>query len=388
MANQYGFCYNPTWSGWEPGSPGQLSDSDFFNDSFQALWNDGTDTNGNSYRNDLGTIQGAGSTLIRLYNWDPTRGWNGTVGTEHIHFLNKANSLGLQVVVPVSNYFLSDDQYAWNGQALTDYSFDSAPQAIQTALTNFLGSVTQSGALHPAVHSFAVGNEIDINNFVGQGSSGAVDPATRLSRVIWWIVNLFGQINSSSLGSTLCTSPVSNADQGNPGSTPFSYWFGCFVDGVTAGVTPLPQGTAPGTTTASTFADSWAGLSAQSTFWSSNSYYNSVNIYQTGGGLARDAGAVRQLEHQFRKQFELARAAVHRAPLSDGNRRRARGAYECVNLEHPTLGDFPGNRYDHRQLLANEFGELAGGLLHLRVQRRGLFERQLGSLVSRDGFQR
>lgn len=296
MANdtKYGVCYSPTWTTWSPpysntGADAQFSDADFFNDSFQALWNTGSDNNGNVYRDDLATIASA-FNLVRLYNWGPTRGWNSTtgVGSAHLNFLDYASSLGLQVIVPISNYFLSDDTYAWNGNNPTsDYSFDGAPAAIQTALQQFLSSVTDpsTSQLHAAVHSFAVANEIDINTLVGQGSSGAVDPASRLARVIWWIVNLQGQISAGNLGQVLLTSPISNADQGNPGTSPASYWFQAFVNGVTGGSTPLPQGTAGAS---GTFETSWNGLSGYS--WYADWYYNSVNIYQLGSGLTTTLG--------------------------------------------------------------------------------------------------
>ena len=290
---RYGVCYSPTWTTWSPpysnsGTDAQFSDADFFNSSFQALWNTGSDSNGNVYRDDLATIASA-FNLVRLYNWDPTRGWDSStsVGSAHLGFLNYASAEGLQVIIPISNYFLSDDTYAWDGNNPTsDYSFAGAPTAIQNALLQFLGSVTDpsTGQLHAAVHSFAVANEIDLNDLVGQGTSGSVDPASRLARVVWWIVNLQGQISSQSLGQVLLTSPISNADQGNPGTSPMSYWFQAFVNGVT-NTTPLPQGTAGGS---GNFQASWNGLSSFS--WYADWYYNSVNIYQLGNQLTGTLG--------------------------------------------------------------------------------------------------
>lgn len=285
---KYGICYSPTWTTWAPpysnsGPTAQFSDADFFNDSFPALWNTGSDGT-NDYRNDLGTIGGGSFNLVRLYDWGPTRGWNSTtsVGSAHLNFLNYASTNGLQVVVPISNYFLSDDTYAWAGQnPASDYSFSSASTYIQSALREFLGSVTDTnGQIHSAVHSFSVGNEIDINTLVGQGSSGPVDPASRLARIIWWFVNLQAEITNGNLGKVLLTSPISNADQGGPGTNPPSYWFGAFVNGVTGAVTPLPQGTAGGS---GTFGANWFGLTTYD--WYTDWYYNSVNIYQTGPGL-------------------------------------------------------------------------------------------------------
>ena len=76
--------------------------------------------NGANYRNDLGTIASDGFNLVRLYNWDMARGTSAdrpsNTGLDHINFLNYASTLGLKIVVPVSDFFLSNDQYAWNRQ--------------------------------------------------------------------------------------------------------------------------------------------------------------------------------------------------------------------------------------------------------------------------------
>jgi hypothetical protein len=202
-----------------------------------------------------------------------------------VNFLNYVQKHGLQVIVPVSNYFLSDDQYAWNGNNPdSSYSFTSAPSAIQTDLSQFISSVVVGGNIHPAVHSFSVGNEVDINTFVGQGNSGPVDPASRLARVIWWIVNLQREISLAKYRYVLLTSPISNADQGNPssGSPPLSYWFQAFLNGVTPS-TNLPEGTTGG---GKTFNAAWAGIGSTIGYYNLW-YYNSVNIYQTGQGLTQ-----------------------------------------------------------------------------------------------------
>jgi hypothetical protein len=50
------------------------------------MWGEGK-TGGNSpqnYRNDLKAISDAVINLIRLFNWGPTRGWNGIKGDGHI----------------------------------------------------------------------------------------------------------------------------------------------------------------------------------------------------------------------------------------------------------------------------------------------------------------
>ena len=49
--------------------------SDFFTTAFQGLW--GVDPTTGQGRQDLATFQAAGFNLLRLYNWGPSRGWNG-----------------------------------------------------------------------------------------------------------------------------------------------------------------------------------------------------------------------------------------------------------------------------------------------------------------------
>lgn len=307
-ATAKGIVYSPTWPTFTPGGPGQLSDSDFFDDAFQGLWNTGSQGS-NQYRNDLATMGNANFNLVRLYNWGPTRGWGAPAtawpsqwqiptktpppppferGNGHINALDYALQNGMQVIVPVSNYFLSDDKFAWNGnEPDSDFSFTSAPLVLQQDLIYFLSSICHTDSngsvtMHPAVASISVGNEIDINNFIGQGTSGAVGPTARLKRVMWWFVNLAAQMTAMGVGPVGLTSPISNADQGHPGTNPFSYWFGAFVNGVTA-TTNLPQGTKQGTTTETTFSEAVSGVSSFTAV--SALYYNSVNIYQSGAGL-------------------------------------------------------------------------------------------------------
>lgn len=288
-----GVDYSPTWPTWVVGTPGtQTADSDFANDAFQSFWGDQYNAapegdqsapanNGSNYRGDLKTISDNGFNLVRLYNWDMARGAGAGASStplDHINFLNYADSLGLKVVVPVSDYFLGDDQYAWNGQAVANYQFSSAPQNIQDDFTLFIASITDpvTGKIHAAIHSISVGNEGDI----GQGLSGAT-PSNFLARTNWWILNMHQQINGTGAapnGHSVVNGPTpiillsatfSNADQGGSNGS----WFGCLINGVTQGQ-QTPNGAA-----ASTFSSAVAGLSVADPLYASY-YYNSVNISQ------------------------------------------------------------------------------------------------------------
>jgi hypothetical protein len=267
----YAVAYDPTWPGWSSTAALQLNDSDFFSDAFKGLW--GTDATGQG-RQDLATIRNEGFNLVRLYNWGPSRGWNGSAGPAHLAFLDQAQELGLQVIVPVSNYFLGDDQYSWNGQNPdANFSFASAPIDIQNDLLQFISSVSENGQLHPAVQSFAIGNEMDLG--IGQ------DPGStaKLERALWWVVNLHAQIVAQfgpGAAHPLLSIPISNADQGNGG--PDKSWFQLFAHGVNRGdATPL--GAVPG----GPFSASVKGLDTYD--WYTSWFYNSVNLFQNDGQL-------------------------------------------------------------------------------------------------------
>lgn len=291
-----GVDYSPTWPKWVVGTGAtQTADSDFANDAFQSFWSDKYRSapsgdagkphdNGSNYRDDLKTIRDDGFNLVRLYNWDMARGSSSVSGPAlgHINFLDYADELGLKIVVPVSDYFLGDNQYAWNGQTpSSSYSFSSAPTGIQNDFNLFVSSITdpKTNKIHNAIHSISVGNEGDI----GQGISGTT-ASHFLARTIWWIYNLHGQINGSGTagpnGNPVVngTSPVillsatfSDADQG--GENGLS-WFKYLIDGA-AKDDSTPNGCALG----ETFDAKVTGLSSADSKYSSY-YYNSVNISQ------------------------------------------------------------------------------------------------------------
>lgn len=286
-----GVDYSPTWPTWSPGAGGtQTNDSDFANDAFASFWSDTFRappsgggsvpvSNGTNYRDDLATMQRYGFNLVRLYDWDMARGSTSQSGPapDHINFLDRAYALGMQVVVPVSDYFLGDDQYSWNGQSPDSaYSFGSAPQGIQNDFGLFVTSITdpRTNQIHAAVHSVSVGNEGDI----GQGISGTT-ASNFLARTIWWIVNLRQKI--AAIGPNVRLSATfSNADQGgNQGS-----WFNCLIGGVQA-----QQQTPNGCALGANFATAVTGLASADPNYASY-YYNSTNIGQNGTGLAQTLG--------------------------------------------------------------------------------------------------
>jgi hypothetical protein len=145
----HGIAYSPVPAKFSQAPPQntQFFDSDLVNDNFTAIW--GSD--GSCGRNDLQVMHDAGIKFIRLYDYNYARGADGegTYGKGHINFLNKAQSLGIQVVIPVSNWNFSNEQYAWEN--------------IDITVTNIIESLKVNGVIHPAIHSFSVGNELDLD---------------------------------------------------------------------------------------------------------------------------------------------------------------------------------------------------------------------------------
>ena len=134
--------------------------------------------------------------------------------------------------------------------------------------------MTKNGALHPAVHSFSIGNEMDLGIDQDPGSTA------KLQRAMWWTVNLQAQLSQTfgaSVPAPFLTIPVSNADQG-PGGSDMS-WFQLFKHGVTTGEA-APTGAVPG----GAFTANVTGLGSYS--WYSSWFYNSVNMFQSGPQLS------------------------------------------------------------------------------------------------------
>jgi hypothetical protein len=249
--------YSPTWEGFNPSDPPPVAfDSDFFNDAFVKLWGE----KGGQGRNDLKKIRGEGFNMVRLYNWSPSRApVDGPADSGHWNFLKSAADLGLGVNVPVSDYFMSNDFYAWSGEnnqgyfdpiknGQVNYDFDAAPAAIQQDLKDFVASITDpsTSKIFTSVKVISVGNEINLGGPSQVGKKGTangapvgVSAASKLARTEWWMVNLERMITQiPGQGVIPLSSPVSTSDEG---IGPIS-WFQAFVNGVNLDQT-TPNGT-------------------------------------------------------------------------------------------------------------------------------------------------
>ena len=160
-----GMCYQPLPEGsWtSTGAAGaEYAQSDVNVDQWSALWGKGGDgvTITGTARDDVGKMSDANVNVIRMYDYFPgsTAGnlacsGAGPVpplgGRGHINFLDYCDQNGIQVIIPISNYIMTSfpkDNYGNTWQDLVDAVIDS---------------VKVNDALHPAVHSFSIGNELD-----------------------------------------------------------------------------------------------------------------------------------------------------------------------------------------------------------------------------------
>ena len=153
-----GICYQPFPPGYDPSRANSTCiyfGSDIAYDPMAPLWGSQyTSSKGSSCgggaatcRNDLQTLQSMGVNLIRLYDWEPRN--------HHLNFLNACSSLGIQVLVPVSNYFVRPDQGLPNMATLI-------PALIQSF------SNQQGSDYHSAIAGIIIGNEPELNNFSAQ----------------------------------------------------------------------------------------------------------------------------------------------------------------------------------------------------------------------------
>jgi hypothetical protein len=158
-------------------------DSDFYNSDFNLLW-------GSGGRDDLKILGSIHANNVHLYDWSTCR--------NHIPFLNYANSNGITVWVPFSNFNVSNP-------------FDPARVAnIQNIFREIYGLDQNNNGRktpNPGVVMWGIGNEYDINHY----------PAANVAQVAKIIVNLENAAGITDPNKLVFTSPVSFAVlQGQP----------------------------------------------------------------------------------------------------------------------------------------------------------------------------
>ncbi len=114
-------------------------------------------------RDDLQTMKDMGINLVRVYDWD--------LRNDHRPFLDRAQSLGIKVIVPISNWLVNNRQY-WDEQILG-----------YLKPGNFAS--TSGGGKpdwHPAIAGVTISNELDqeIPHDGGAAYRSAIDLTVRL----------------------------------------------------------------------------------------------------------------------------------------------------------------------------------------------------------------
>lgn len=148
-----GICYEPFPSGYTPSDANNTCiwyGSDIAAYNIKPLWGesfsplDGPDK-GKLFtgRNDLKQLSEMGVNLIRLYDWDSRN--------NHIPFLDYCYTLGIQVLVPISNYNLG--------------AFGPPPDMTES-IVGLINSFSNTGDgngtdYHPAVYGITIGSESD-----------------------------------------------------------------------------------------------------------------------------------------------------------------------------------------------------------------------------------
>lgn len=165
-----GVAYSPIPSVFNANPTGAFFDSDMTAANFQSLWG----SKDGCGRDDLETMAALGINLVRLYDYNYQRGtsrWQ-SAGSGHIAFLDKAQALGIKVIIPVSNYnFIRQDgnNRPW--------------ERIEATVTEIVNSVKKNGVIHPAVHSFSVGNELDLDKY-GMTAATLIPDAVRVAQLL------------------------------------------------------------------------------------------------------------------------------------------------------------------------------------------------------------
>jgi hypothetical protein len=180
-----GISYQPSPSNDPRNGQGVTFDQDYWNTDFPATW--GSDGQTGS-RNDLDAIKGVGLNLLHLYDWNAQR--------NHTPFLDAANTKGLKIMVPISNFTASTI-------AGTTGCCPSGYQAAFNLVQGIFNQIYLNNGTtpHPAAGMWGIFNEYDLNK---------IDPANVIF-VMQAILALENQRNIPAANRLPITVPVSFA---------------------------------------------------------------------------------------------------------------------------------------------------------------------------------
>jgi len=201
---------------WEPSpsdytslpAPAKYGDTDFANDDFVALWN--VDGNGVG-RHDLTVIKNMSCNTIKMYNWSVPAP-NGYWMRNHGNFLQLAGTLGLSVIVPISNYFTGMAYNQRTSSAANPGGLNpggpmySPAVNLQQWMLDIVTEIYRSGSPGAAI-IWAIGNEYDNDNLGTYGYCEAQD----IAQIASYIVDAEVSLNISADNVLAFTSPVTTA---------------------------------------------------------------------------------------------------------------------------------------------------------------------------------
>lgn len=109
-----GVSYSPAPSDDTPAPPPKYFDTDFTNSTFPLIWGQA-----NGGRGDINNLAGIGINFLHLYNWSvpPAPGTPlGEYQRNHLPFLEECAQHNVNVLVPISNYFMEQIHQGNNSQ--------------------------------------------------------------------------------------------------------------------------------------------------------------------------------------------------------------------------------------------------------------------------------
>jgi len=135
-----GMCYVPAPSDYTTSctaAPKPIYyDSDFYNADFKQLWG----AVGAPARGDLQAMADLQVNFLHLYDWDRPQARN------HLPFLAEANQRGMKVAVPISNYYVQQQNHGWIDDIVAEVTTNKPPAVVMWAIGNEIDTGDRAAA--------------------------------------------------------------------------------------------------------------------------------------------------------------------------------------------------------------------------------------------------
>ena len=135
-----GMCYVPAPSDYTTSctaGPKQVYyDSDFYNDDFKQLWG----VAGTPARGDLKAMADLQVNFLHLYDWGRPEARN------HLAFLAEANLRGMKLAVPISNYYVQQQNHGWIDEIVAEITTNQPPAVVMWAIGNEIDTGNRAAA--------------------------------------------------------------------------------------------------------------------------------------------------------------------------------------------------------------------------------------------------